>query len=266
MKVAEVLSPDWEEQVQAELARKQEAGNQAAQDLFRFVQFVQKKLFTVTDVKSTRGVDGLEDYGIYVGGLQFRTGYQLTKGSDLDMLNDILRAGIERYPDVKPMFDWMPKIGKHINGPWIGFNWVESAHDELRDALQRLDLKGDANEVIRRIKKNLMAEEFEPGRSSFVFRAIKKILADGGTIHSELPGHIGTVTLRSDNKVPANIPYIQINFKEPKERLDRHGDVIETKTDTWFELLPEDDDALHLGKVDDNEWVLSVMPGEDFKV
>jgi hypothetical protein len=98
-----------------------------------------------------------------------------------------------------------------------------------------------------------------------VYRAIRNLLAKGDVIHSEIPGHLGDVVMRTD-RATDDMPFIQINFHEPKEDLDSMGDVIDTHTNTWFELLPEDDDKLHLGKVDDNEWVLSVMPGEEFKV
>jgi hypothetical protein len=87
-----------------------------------------------------------------------------------------------------------------------------------------------------------------------IYRGIEHVTAQGGRVTSKIPGAVGEWTIRPKRPSPG-----------PKQSFD-----IQVKfsdgSSTWFEIVPEDDDALTMKKVKAGLWRVFTLPGQEFKL
>lgn len=88
-----------------------------------------------------------------------------------------------------------------------------------------------------------------------IYRGIEHVAAQGGRVTSKIPGAVGEWTIRPKRSAAKSATQsfdIQVNFSDGSS--------------TWFEVIPEDDDALTMKKVKAGLWRVFTLPGQEFKL
>jgi hypothetical protein len=140
-------------------------------------------------------------------------------------------------------------ITVYYNGRSLGTN-RSLPFDDVVDKVKRLQAvgpnigkRGSDHSISVGAIKTILAEN-DDLNIPLIIKMIEMIIKRGGTVFSTIPGGEGPVKIRPDFS--------------PREI---HAG------ETWFELLPEDDEDLELEETEaSGHWILQVIDGKEFKI